>query len=521
MTDATTTIGARATRREWIGLAVLTLACLVYAMDLTVLNLAIPRLSEALKPSSAQLLWIIDIYGFLVSGALITAGTIGDRIGRRKLLLVGAAWFAIASLFAAFSTSPEMLIVSRAAMGIAGATIAPSTLSLIFAMFLDPRQRSTAIGMWVAAYSAGGAVGPILGGILLEFFWWGSVFLLGVPVMLLLLALGPRMLPEYRNPDARRLDIWSAALSLAAILAVVYGIKQIAQDGVSAYAVGAIVAGVIVGGLFVRRQLSLADPIIDVRLFRIPAFGASLSTYLLSIFVAVGYFLFIAQYLQLVLGMSPLVAALWSLPSATGFIVGSVFAPRIIYRFRPSVVMAAGMGIVALGTALLVGLGRDSLAMLVLASVIISIGFMPVVTLATELIVGSAPPEHAGAATGISETSGELGGALGIAVLGSLGTVIYRTELGRSVPSGIPHEAVETARSTLGAALTVAAELPSTTGAALLDAAYTAFIDAIHLVAAVSAVVAVIAAISAATLLRHVPARSHAAESASAEAATA
>jgi DHA2 family multidrug resistance protein-like MFS transporter len=196
MTTASTAAPAQATRREWVGLGVLTLACLVYSMDLTVLNLAIPRLSEDLKPSSAQLLWIIDIYGFLVSGALITAGTLGDRIGRRRLLLAGAAWFAIASIVAAFSASAEMLIASRAAMGIAGATIAPSTLSLIFAMFLDPRQRSTAIGMWVAAYSAGGAVGPILGGLLLEFYWWGSVFLLGVPVMVLLLVLGPRTLPE-------------------------------------------------------------------------------------------------------------------------------------------------------------------------------------------------------------------------------------------------------------------------------------------------------------------------------------
>ena len=197
----------RATRREWIGLGVLTLAALVYAMDLTVLNLAIPRISAELRPTSVQLLWIIDIYGFLVAGLLITMGTLGDRIGRRKLLLGGAAFFALASLLAAFSQSSEMLIASRAVMGIAGATIAPSTLSLIFTMFLDPKQRTTAIGFWIAAYSAGGAIGPVLGGLLLEFFWWGSVFLIGVPVMALLLILGPRTLPEYRDPEARRLDL--------------------------------------------------------------------------------------------------------------------------------------------------------------------------------------------------------------------------------------------------------------------------------------------------------------------------
>ena len=505
----------RATRREWIGLAVLTLACLVYAMDLTVLNLAVPRLSEDLKPSSAQLLWIIDIYGFLVSGALITAGTIGDRIGRRRLLLIGAAWFAVASLFAAFSTSPEMLIASRAAMGIAGATIAPSTLSLIFAMFLDPKQRSTAIGMWVAAYSAGGAIGPVLGGILLEFFWWGSVFLLGVPVMALLLVLGPRMLPEYRDPNAKRLDLLSAVMSLTAILSIVYGLKEMAQDGIAPAPVLAIIAGSAIGSAFVRRQLTLADPMIDVRLFRIRALSASLGTYMLSIFVAVGYFLFIAQYLQLVLGMTPIVAALWSLPSAAGFIVGSVTAPRIIHRFRPSLVMGAGMSIAAVGTALLLGLnGPASLPILVAASIVISLGFSPVITLATELIVGSAPPEQAGAATGLSETSGELGGALGIAVLGSLGTVVYRSEIAARMPPAVPPEAVEVARDTLGGAVAVAAELPPDVAAGLLAAARVAFVDGIHVVAAITAVVALAAALGAAKALWNVPRRAETNEAA-------
>ncbi|HET9522232.1 MAG TPA: MFS transporter, partial [Candidatus Limnocylindrales bacterium] len=381
----------RATRREWIGLAVLTLAALVYAMDLTVLNLAIPRISAELQPTSAQLLWIIDIYGFLVAGLLITMGTLGDRIGRRKLLLGGAAGFALASLLAAFSTSAEMLIASRAVMGIAGATVAPSTLSLIFTMFLDPKQRTTAIGFWIAAYSAGGAIGPVLGGVLLEFFWWGSVFLIGVPVMGILLILGPRTLPEYRDPNAHRLDLRSAAMSLFAILAVVYGLKEIAQDGIAAVPVVSIVGGSLLGILFIRRQLQLASPVIDVRLFRIRAFTASLGTYLLGIFVVVGYFLFIAQYLQLVLRLSPIESAVWSLPSAIGFIVGSVVAPKIIHRFRPSVIMGSGMAIAAIGTATLIGLGLDSgtgILLIVVASIVISLGLAPVITLATELIVG-------------------------------------------------------------------------------------------------------------------------------------
>src|SRR5688572_12584017 len=367
----------RATRREWIGLGVLTLAALVYAMDLTVLNLAIPRISAELRPSSVQLLWIIDIYGFLVAGLLVTMGTLGDRIGRRKLLLGGAAGFALASCLAAFSTSSEMLIASRAVMGIAGATIAPSTLSLIFTMFLDPKQRTTAIGFWIAAYSAGGAIGPVLGGVLLEFFWWGSVFLIGVPVMGLLLILGPRTLPEYRDPNAGRIDLGSVALSLLAILAVVFGLKELAQGGLARTPVVAIVAGILLGFWFVRRQLHLESPIIDVRLFRIRAFSASLGTYLLSIFVVVGYFLFIGQYLQLVLGLSPIQAAVWSLPSAAGFIVGSMLAPRVIHRFRPSVVMGVGMAVAAAGTALLLGLGLEEgpgIAIIVAASIVISLG---------------------------------------------------------------------------------------------------------------------------------------------------
>ena len=503
-------VPARATRREWTGLAVLTLAALVYAMDLTVLNLAIPRISEELQPTSAQLLWIIDIYGFLVAGLLITMGTLGDRIGRRKLLLGGAAGFALASLLAAFSTSAEMLIASRAVMGIAGATIAPSTLSLIFTMFLDPKQRTTAIGFWIAAYSAGGAIGPVLGGVLLEFFWWGSVFLIGVPVMGLLLILGPRTLPEYKDPDARRLDLLSAAMSLIAILAVVYGLKEIAQDGLAPVPVVAIVAGLLLGTAFVRRQLQLESPIIDVRLFRIRAFSASLGTYLLGIFVVVGYFLFIAQYLQLVLGLSPLQAAVWSLPSAIGFIVGSVVAPRIIHRFPPSVIMGVGMAIAAVGTAVLIGLGLDpgaGIALIVVASIVISLGLAPVITLATELIVGSAPPEQAGAATGMSETSGELGGALGIALLGSLGTAVYRTEVADRLPAEIPADVADAARDTLGGALTIAQTLPRELAATLIGAAQTAFIDAIHVVAAVATVGAVLTAVGAAVALRAVPAR--------------
>src|SRR5688572_30827969 len=234
----------KAGRREWIGLAVIALPCLLYSMDLTVLHMAVPQLSTDLEPTSAQLLWIIDIYGFLVAGSLITMGTLGDRIGRRRLLLTGAAAFGVASLLAAFSTSANMLIATRAILGVAGATVAPSTLSLIRNMFLDPRQRTVAISVWITSFSIGGAIGPLIGGILLQSFWWGSVFLISVPVMVLLLIVGPRLLPEYRDPSPGKPDPVSAGMSLAAVLLVIFGLKQIAQDGISPWPVATIVAGV-------------------------------------------------------------------------------------------------------------------------------------------------------------------------------------------------------------------------------------------------------------------------------------
>jgi MFS transporter, DHA2 family, multidrug resistance protein len=500
-----TQASAVAGRREWIGLAVLTLACVLYAMDLTVLHLAVPSLSADLEPTSAQLLWIVDIYGFMVAGCLITMGTLGDRIGRRRLLMIGAAAFGVVSVLAAFSNSAELLIVCRALLGIAGATLAPSTLSLIFSMFSDPHERSVAIGVWIAGFSAGGAVGPVLGGVLLERFWWGSVFLLAVPVMALLLVLGPRLLPEFHDPNADRLDLVSAALSLVAMLAVIFGLKEIAQDGVGWLAVSAMVAGVALGIVFARRQRSLSDPMIDLRLFRIRAFNASLVTNVLGIFIAIGYFLFVAQYLQLVLGLSPLEAGLWSLPEAVGFIVGSTLAPRLLRRFRPAVVIGTGLLMGAAGLALLAQVGPSDLQLVVVASVVISLGLAPVFTATTDLIVGSAPPERAGAASGISETGAELGGALGIAILGSVGTAIYRAELADRLPSSIAVETLAVARDTLGAAVAVARRLPVRLGDALVATARDAFIHGMRVTAVIAMVAALVVAAVAVTYLRHVP----------------
>ena len=295
-------VPARAGRREWIGLAVIALPCLLYSMDLTVLFLAVPELSADLRPSSSQLLWITDVYGFLLAGLLITMGTLGDRIGRRRLLLIGATAFGAASVLAAFSTSAEMLIAARALLGVAGATLAPSTLSLVRNMFLDPAQRTLAVGVWITSFSAGAAIGPLIGGALLHFFWWGSVFLAAVPVMALLLVLGPLLLPEFRDPEAGRLDVASAGLSLAAVLAVVYGFKQISQGGLGWSPAFAIVAGVAAALLFLRRQRTISYPLLELRLFRAPAFSTSVAAMCAAVFVMAGIFLFVAQYLQLVRG---------------------------------------------------------------------------------------------------------------------------------------------------------------------------------------------------------------------------
>jgi DHA2 family multidrug resistance protein-like MFS transporter len=495
----------RAGRREWIGLAVIALPCMLYSMDLTVLNLAVPHISADLKPSSSQLLWIVDIYGFLVAGSLITMGTLGDRIGRRRLLLIGAAAFGAASVLAAFSTSAEMLIATRALLGIAGATLAPSTLSLIRNMFLDPEQRTVAIGVWVTSYSVGGAIGPLLGGVLLEYFWWGSVFLLAVPVMVLLLVLGPVLLPEFRDPEAGRLDLLSAAQSLAAVLLVIYGLKKLAQDGPGWSPAWSIVAGLAIGLLFVHRQRTLTNPLIDLRLFRDPAFSTSLATYTLGTLVAFGVYIFIAQYLQLVLGLSPLQAGLATVPSMAAFIVGSMVVPAIARRVRRAYVMGAGLIVSAIGFGVLTQVEKtSSLVVLITGSIIYSLGLSPVVILATDLIVGSAPVERAGAASAISETSSELGGALGIAILGSIGTAVYRHAMWDAVPGGVPPEALEAARSTLGGAVAVGDQLPHGLGAELLGAAREAFTQAFQLTAAISAAVALITALLATVLLRRV-----------------
>ncbi|MEU0805304.1 MFS transporter [Streptomyces sp. NPDC005970] len=486
--------------REWLGLAVLALPTLLLSIDVSVLHLAVPHISEALDPSATQMLWIIDVYGFLIAGFLVTMGTLGDRIGRRKLLLIGAAAFGVASVVASYATDPAMLIAARAALGIAGATLMPSTLALISNMFPDPRQRGMAIAIWVTMFSVGVALGPVVGGAMLEYFWWGSVFLLGVPIMALLLVAGPLLLPEYRDEDAGRLDLASVALSLAAILPVIYGLKEIAKDGVSAVPGLALVVGLVVAVVFVRRQRTLASPLLDFRLFANPTFRTALVTLLLSMLVAGGTYLFVTQYLQLVGGLSPMKAGLYLLPAAFALIVTSVLSPVAASRFRPAYVVAAGLVVSAVGHGMLALADSSSgVAQVVTGFAFAYAGGGPLVALGTDIVVGSAPPEQAGSASALSETSTELGMALGVATLGSVGTAVYRGEV--DVPARVP----DGAGDTLAGALEAAKNLPADLSAAFVDSGRAAFTEGMNVIGGIGALLALGSAVLVAVVIKSPP----------------
>jgi DHA2 family multidrug resistance protein-like MFS transporter len=492
----------QATRREWVALGVIALPCLVYAMDLTVLNLALPAISADLQPSAAQLLWIIDIYGFMVAGFLITMGTLGDKLGRRRLLMIGAAAFAAASVAAALSTTAHALIATRALLGIAGATLAPSTLSLISNMFRDERERRIAIGIWISSYSVGGAIGPLVGGVILQYFAWPAIFWAAVPVMLLLLAVGPFLLPEYRDAKAGRLDLGSVALSLTAVLAGVFALKQAAEGSLGATTWAAAVLGLVAGVSFVRRQRRIDYPLLDLKLFGQPRFAAAICTYALTSFAMFGVYIFISQHLQLVLGLSPLVAGLCTVPWALSFVVGSMFTPAIAQRLSAPQTMVAGLVVAALGFAGMVLVdGPLGLAWLIGGMVLMGLGMAPVFTLGNDIVISSAPPERAGAASALSETSSELSGALGIAVFGSLATGLYRTGMAGKLPADLSAEAVAGA-STLGGALTVAEGLPAPVAEALRGAARAAFVDGLQAAAVLGTVIMVASALLAWRMLR-------------------
>ncbi|MEU4218572.1 MFS transporter [Actinoplanes sp. NPDC026623] len=490
----------RAGRREWAGLIVLILPLLLVSMDVSVLYFTVPFISRDLAPSSTEQLWIFDIYGFVLAGFLITMGALGDRVGRRRLLMIGAVGFSAASALAAYSDTAPTLIAARAILGVAGATLMPSTLALVRNMFHDEKQRGTAIAVWTAVMASGIALGPIVSGALVEHFWWGSVFLINIPAMVLLLALAPFLLPEHRNPVSGRFDFAGAVLSIAAVLPAIWGIKEIAAHGAGTARLMAIAAGLLIVVAFVRHQRRRPDPMLDLAILRRPAFAGSVAVSLLGTFALAGFAIFSTQYLQLVLGMSPLEGALWSLVPTAGVgaaaPLAAALARRGVDRAR---ITAAGFVAAGCGFVLLTTVPAESGLWVLLAGAgIYAAGLVVVLSTATELAIGAVPPERAGASSALMETASEFGGALGIAILGSIGTAVYRSRLDDHLPAA--------ARETLGGAVATAAHLPEPAAGHLLGAAREAFVADIHAVAGATAGIMLLAAVVALTLLRGRPA---------------
>ncbi|MFF5918733.1 MFS transporter [Streptomyces flavochromogenes] len=478
---------ARAGRREWTALGVLMLPLLLVSMDVSVLYFAIPSISADLRPGATGQLWILDIYGFVLAGLLVTMGALGDRIGRRKVLLGGAALFGVASVAAAYAQSPGALIGARALLGIAGACLMPATLALIRVLFADPAQRAKAVTLWTSVMASGIALGPVVSGALVEHFWWGSVFLVNLPAMALLLVLGPLLLPESTGAVTGRFDVLSAALSLGALLPLIHGVKELAEDGWAPLPAGGAAVGLLVGLLFVRRQARLAHPMVDLALLRNRAYGGSVLANLLAMAATVGFAVFLTQYLQSVLGQSPLEAALWSLVPTAGVLAAAPTAAALARKTDRAYVMAGGFLVAAAGFARLAGIDRATpLWVVIVGSAVYAGGLVSAMTLANELALGAAPPERAGSAAAVLESGAELGGALGMALLGTLGAAVYT--------GAMPADAPTAARETLGGALTA--------GPSVLDAARTAFVDAMGAVSVGAGVLMVASAALSLALLR-------------------
>ncbi|MGW1912488.1 MFS transporter [Streptomyces sp. NPDC002076] len=491
---------ARAGRREWTALGVLMLPLLLVSMDVSVLYFATPAIAADLHPSGTQQLWIFDVYGFVLAGLLMTMGSLGDRIGRRKLLLTGAAAFGTASLLAAYANSAETLIAARAILGIGGATLMPSTMALLRTMFTDPGQRAKAIGLWSGVMTGGIALGSVMSGILVEHFWWGSVFLVNLPAMALLLLLGPVLLPESKDPNPGRFDWLSVPLSMAAVLPVIYGLKEIPSEGWHPLYVVSVVVGLLFAALFVRRQRTNASPLIPPALLKGHGFTPALVLNLVAALAMMGSAIFTTQYLQSVLGKSPLSAALWSLlPSVFIGFAGPVTAQLVQRGVNRGYVVAGGFAAMAAGFSMLALVGTDSLWLALAGAGVLACGMVAIVSQLTDLAMSGAPVERAGTASSLLETSAEFGGALGMAVLGSIGTAVYRHEMPATAPAG--------ARETLGDALATAAHLPGAAGQSLLATAREAFTTGMQGAAIAGAVILVLAAVGAALSLRKIEVR--------------
>ncbi|NGO07711.1 MFS transporter [Streptomyces sp. HC44] len=499
-TTATTDPAPLAGRREWFATGVLMLPLLLVGMDVSVLYFAIPDISADLEPSGTQQLWIFDMYAFVLAGLLMTMGSLGDHIGRRRLLLIGAAAFGAASLVAAYANSAETLIAARAVLGIGGATLMPSTMALIRTMFTDQAQRAKAIGLWSGVMTAGIALGSVMSGFLVQHFWWGSVFLVNLPAMVLLLILGPILLPESRDPAPGRFDLLSVPLSMAAVLPVIYGLKEISSEGWNVRYVMSVTVGLLFAALFVHRQRTTASPMISPELFRGRGFAPAVSLNLLAMFAMMGSAYFTTQYLQSVLGKSSMEAALWGLlPSALVGVAAPLSAQMVQRGVNRAYVVSGGFVLAACGYGMLTAAGTDSLWLVLGGAAVIASGIVVVMSQTMDLALSTVPVEKSGTASSVLETGTEFGGALGMAVLGSIGAAVYRHD--------IPASAPDAAHETLGGALAVAGQLPGRTGEALVTAAREAFTSGMQAAAIAATVLLLGAAALASVTLRWVRVR--------------
>lgn len=460
--------------RSWWGLIATLGPVLVVAMDGSILFLAMPSINEAIRPTTDQALWILDIYGFAVGSLLITFGNLGDRFGRKKLLLIGATVFGIGSLCGALSPTPELLIASRALMGLGGATLLPSCLAVISELFQNPAQRARAIGIFAATFAAGFVVGPIVGGVLLNHFWWGSVFLINIPVIVLFLCLAPVLLKEVHGSRPGKIDLLSVVLSAVGLLVAIYGVKHAASYGIDWQSAVMIAAGAALFIAFLHRQKRLQLPLLDIGLFKEHVFAVAILTGLLSLFVWSAAAYLSMNYLQSVLGLSVFTAALLAIPGAIILTLSCVLTPRLVERVGARKALLICHFSMGLGMLLLLFTDDTTGAVFYVASTMVAgVGFGISFSLVADTAVGAVPESRAGSAGAIAETSNEIGNALGIALLGSLATVVFRASY-NGEESGIG-EVVDR----------------HGTGSAAFEQAQSAFLAGFHSVAAVAAVICI------------------------------
>lgn len=481
----------------WSGVILLLLPALLIAVDVSVLFIAGPAIAAALHPTSGQWLWAMDIYGFVLASLLITMGSLGDRFGRRRVLLAGAAVFGIGSAAAAYAPSAGWLIAARAVMALGGATLAPSTLSLIRGMFSDEARRGRAVAAWTVAFAGGAIAGPIVGGALLAHAWWGAVFLINIPIVIVLLIFGPILIPEQRTPNTIRTDAPSVVLSLAAVLGLVYPLTRISDSHhLDAKTIVTACAGIAAATAFLQRQRRSTNPLIRLSLFRIHGFGSAVGANTLVAMVTAGVGLLAFPFMQLVHDLTPLQSALYALPTLGGAFAGPIIAGAVITRCRPASLLVAGLFIAAAGLTIVSAINTNTTLWVFIGGyIVLTFGTGISATMGNAVILTSTPPAQAGAASGLSETSSQLGSALGIALLGTLANTVYGSTFAHTRPHG------ERARNTAANAIGLARS-GNGTPAAVLEPVRHAYTAAITTAALVSAVLTAVVAFGLAMLLR-------------------